>query len=112
MPRSQLARLEEPDSFVWCTGIEDTFVFEPHSRTNRALDEYELTGHYDRWREDIGHMAELGVSAARYGIPWYRVSPAQGKWDWSFADRSLDHMLHLGIDPIVDLVHYGTPGWM
>ena len=112
MPRSQLERLSDADSFLWCTGIEDTFVFDPHSKTGRALDEYELTGHYDRLDQDLEKIAHLGVSCARYGIPWYKASPEPGKWDWSFTDRALSRLLELGVDPIVDLVHYGTPRWM
>lgn len=110
--RSQLSRLTEPTAFLWCTGIEDTFVFNPHEVTGRILDEYALTGHYERWREDLDLMGTLGISAARYGIPWYRVQPEKGRWDWSFADAAFERMLEHGIHPIVDLVHYGTPAWM
>jgi len=110
--RSQLARLAEPDAFLWATGIEDTFVFNPHPITGRILDEYELTKHYERWSEDLDLMGSLGVTAARYGIPWYRVQPERSRWDWSFADAAFDRMLEHGIDPIVDLIHYGTPGWL
>ncbi|HKG85671.1 MAG TPA: hypothetical protein VKB16_21360, partial [Beijerinckiaceae bacterium] len=46
--RSQLGRLRDPDAFWWATGIEDTFITEPWHLTGRTLDEYELTGHYDR----------------------------------------------------------------
>src|SRR5262249_10795006 len=70
------------------------------------------TEHYENWQADLELMAQLGVRAARYGIPWYRVNPASGAWDWRFADDSFGKMLDLGIDPIVDLVHYGTPGWL
>jgi beta-glucosidase/6-phospho-beta-glucosidase/beta-galactosidase len=112
VPRSQLARLTEPTSFLWAAGIEDTFVFNPHEVTGRILDEYALTKHYERWREDLGLMGTLGVTTARYGIPWYRVQPERGRWDWSFADAALERMLELGIHPIVDLIHYGTPAWM
>jgi beta-glucosidase/6-phospho-beta-glucosidase/beta-galactosidase len=100
------------DRFLWCTGIEDTFITAPHPTTGRILDEYELTGHYDRWSEDVGLMAELGVQAARYGIPWHRINPRPGVWDWQWADRPLERLLDLGIAPIVDLVHYGLPGWI
>ncbi len=49
----------------------------------------------------------------RYGIPWYRVNPAQGRFDWSWTDAVLEHMVErLGIAPIIDLVHYGCPLWM
>ena len=46
--------------FWWATGIEDTFITEPWHLTGRTLDEYELTGHYERWQEDFGLVAELG----------------------------------------------------
>lgn len=49
----------------------------------------------------------------RYGIPWYRVNPAPGRFDWSWTDPVLEHMVErLGIAPIIDLVHYGCPLWM
>ena len=110
--KSQLDRLLEPTTFLWGTGIEDTFITDPWPGTGRTLDEYELTRHYERWREDLGLMADLGVPTVRYGIPWHRVNPARNNWDWSFADGALDHLLELGIDPIVDLVHYGLPAWI
>lgn len=111
-PRSQLARLTDPDAFWWATGIEDTFITAPHPRTGRTLDEYELTGHYARWREDLDLMAELKVPAARYGVPWHRIQPERARWDWRHADAPLERMLELGIEPQVDLVHYGLPGWI
>ena len=80
--------------------------------TGRTLDEYELTDHYGRWREDLALMAELEVPAARYGVPWHRIQPAPGRWDWRHADEPLERLLELGIAPQVDLVHYGLPGWI
>ena len=70
---SQLHRLRDPQTFVWATGIEDTFITAPWPKTGRTLDEYELTEHYERWHADLGLMSEIGVSAARYGIPWHRI---------------------------------------
>jgi beta-glucosidase len=104
------ARLVE--TFHWATGIEDTFITAPWPATGRTLDEYELTGHYEQWREDLALMAALGVRTARYGVPWHRIQPAPDRWDWEWADRPLERLLELGIDPIVDLVHYGLPAWI
>lgn len=112
LTRSNLEGLRAPEFFLWATGIEDTFITAPWPKTGRTLDEYELTGHYDHWREDIGLMRELGVKAARYGIPWHRIQPQANRWDWEWADKTLEHMLELGIEPIVDLVHYGLPAWI
>lgn len=109
---TELDRLTAPDIFFWATGIEDTFITAPHAKTGRLLDEYELTDHYRRWAEDLALMARLGVSCARYGVPWHRVQPEPDVWDFSFVGAALERMLELKIDPIVDLVHYGLPHWL
>ena len=98
--------------FVWAVGIENTFV--PQVRPgHRSLDEYALMGHDRLWRTDIDRIAELGVRAVRYGIPWYRVNPAPGRFDWSWTDEVLPHIVETrGLVPIIDLVHYGTPLWL
>lgn len=110
--QSQFSQQLAPENFLWCTGIEDTFITAPFPRTGRTLDEYELTGHYDQWSTDLELMAELGVRSARYGIPWHRINPQRGTWDFKWADDPLEKMLSLGIAPIVDLVHYGLPSWI
>lgn len=92
-------------------GIEDTFV--PQEREGeRAVDEYVLTEHDVRWREDLDLAAEVGAEFVRWGIPWYAVSPAPGRWDWSWTDQVMEHFGALGLRPVVDLVHYGTPTWL
>jgi beta-glucosidase/6-phospho-beta-glucosidase/beta-galactosidase len=98
--------------FLWATGIEDTFI--PHARPGlRALDEYELTQHYQLWKRDFDLVAETGVKYLRWGIPWYRVQPAPDKWDWAWTDKALDYLVNVkGITPILDLMHYGTPLWL
>ncbi|MGZ4973403.1 MAG: family 1 glycosylhydrolase [Limisphaerales bacterium] len=112
LKQSEIDALTSPEAFLWLTGIEDTFITAPWPKTGRTLDEYELTGHYEKWRGDLDYMASLGVKAARYGIPWHRIQPTRGQWDFSFADDTLNHLLDLGIEPIVDLVHYGLPLWL
>lgn len=97
--------------FHFAVGIEDTFV--PHTRPgHRALDEYELTGHYAAVEDDLALAAATGATAIRYGIPWYRVNPAPGTFDWGWLDRAVDALDASGLEPIVDLMHYGTPLWL
>lgn len=98
--------------FAWLTGIEDTFILAPHPTTGRTLDEYELTQHYRFWREDLALAKELGVGAIRYGVPWHRVNPAPGIWDYSWIDGPVERLLELSIEPIIDLVHYGVPAYI
>jgi beta-glucosidase len=109
---STLDRLVAPDAFEWLAGIEDTFITAPSPKTGRTLDEYELTEHYARWESDLRLFTELGLRAVRYGIPWHRINPARGEWDFRWADEPLERLLDLGIAPVVDLVHYGLPAWI
>jgi beta-glucosidase len=97
--------------FAWCTGIEDTFIAQ-EAPGKRRLDEYELQQHYECWREDIDLAADVGFGMMRYGIPWYLVEPAPGRFDWSFPDEVIPYISERGIRPIIDLVHYGTPLWL
>ncbi|MFT4136327.1 family 1 glycosylhydrolase [Microbacterium sp.] len=92
-------------------GIEDTFV--PQARPGeRAIDEYALTEHDERFAEDFALAAGVGATVLRWGVPWYRVVPADGVWDWEWTDRAIDALLAQGLRPIIDLLHYGTPLWL
>src|SRR5688572_16728492 len=98
--------------FVWATGIEDTFI--PQVRPGlRALDEYRLTQHDKFWKSDLDLVADSGLRALRWGIPWYQVQPGPDRWDWRWIDEVLDYMVNMkGITPVLDLMHYGTPLWL
>ncbi len=107
------ALFRRPEDFLWATGIEDTFI--PQTRPgHRALDEYQLMGHYEHWREDLALVKDLGVKMVRWGVPWYRIEPFQpGDYDWRWTDQVIPYMVEeLGITPIVDLMHYGCPFWL
>src|SRR4028118_731225 len=112
MNASQLPFGASAADFRWCTGIEDTFV--PQTRPGmRALDEYELMGHYEHWKRDLLMAKAAGVSMIRWGIPWYRVEPEQGRFDWSWTDQVIPYIVdELKLEPILDLMHYGTPDWL
>ena len=102
----------EPESFIFAGGIEDTFVPQVING-HRPLDEYELIGHYEHWREDLNLARELGLHALRWGVPWYKVEPQSGKFDWRWIDEVIPYMVEeLRITPIIDLMHYGCPFWL
>ena len=110
-PRSNLFG-PTPEDFIWATGIENTFIVQSR-KGHRSLDEYELMGHYDHWREDLKLAKEIGFRALRWGVPWYRVEPKQGEFDWSWTDQVIQYIVEeLGITPIIDLMHYGCPLWL
>ncbi len=96
---------------IFAVGVEDTFIPQV-TGSERPLDEYALTQHYEQWEGDIDLIAESGASMARWGIPWYRVNPARGVWDWEWLDTIADKFEAVNVTPILDLMHYGTPLWV
>lgn len=92
-------------------GVEDTFVPQQEPG-RRALDEYELMQHYTFWERDLELCEQSGATLLRWGIPWYRVNPAPGEWDWEWLDQVVDWFDAHRIDLVADLIHYGTPLWL
>jgi beta-glucosidase/6-phospho-beta-glucosidase/beta-galactosidase len=110
--KNELVLGVRPDQFIWASGIEDTFV--PQTKPDhRALDEYQLMEHYEHWRTDLSLARDLGLNAIRWGVPWYRVEPSPGKFEWGWVDDVLSYIVQdLQITPIIDLMHYGCPFWL
>jgi beta-glucosidase len=105
--------LSDSEELVFAVGVEDTAIGEPLRGGGVALDEYDLTGHSQQWREDLLRARDTGSSALRYGLPWYRVNPAPGAFDWSWADEVVEFLVERAkLKVILDLVHYGTPTWL
>ncbi|MEO5802554.1 MAG: family 1 glycosylhydrolase [Verrucomicrobiota bacterium] len=93
--------------FRWAVGVESSWI--PHL----AIDQFEWTQHDRFWREDFKRAAEdLGCKWLRYSIPWHIVEPTRGVFDWKWADERFEVARQLGINLIVDLVHFGTPTWL
>ncbi len=79
--------------------------------------------HYNRWREDIGIMKDLGLQVYRFSIAWPRIIPTgtgavnQAGVDWY--SRLVDGLLEAGITPLATLYHWDLPqalddrgGWL
>lgn len=105
-------RIGDSDALVFAVGLEDTAIGAPVRGGERILDEYELTGHSQQWREDLDRVGAAGATTLRYGFPWYRVNPAPGVFDWSWTDEVIDYLSRAKVKVILDLVHYGAPTWL
>lgn len=86
--------------------------FECSAFPQIGADELQETQHYRWWASDLVRVRQTGITMIRYGIPWHRVNPRPHIYDWRWCDQTLDLMQTLGITPIVDLFHYGTPTWI
>lgn len=102
--------LAVPGNFMFATGIECSYPTIEHGSVRRDL--LEECGHYERWREDLMLVHELGLKVLRYGLPYYKVHVAPDRFDWEFSDLVMAEIKRLGITPILDLMHFGLPDWL
>jgi beta-glucosidase/6-phospho-beta-glucosidase/beta-galactosidase len=99
-----------PNNFMFATGIECSYPTIDHGKTRRDL--LAECDHYNRYKEDLGLVKEMGLKVLRYGLPYYNIQTAPGKYDWEFADLAMAEMQRLEITPILDLMHFGVPDWL
>jgi beta-glucosidase len=95
---------------MFCTGIENSIPTINNGRTR--VDQMDVCGHYEHWRQDFSLVQELGIQYLRYGPPIHRTFLGPGKYDWEFVDLTFDEIERLDITPIVDLCHFGVPDWL
>src|ERR671912_1225519 len=75
---------------------------------DRWFDQMARCGH-DARPEDLDRIAALGVRTLRYPVLWERVAPeSMADCDWRWSDERLARLRHLGIRPIVGLLHHGS----
>src|SRR5437764_590272 len=96
--------------FMFATGIECSCPTIEHGRWR--MDELDATEHYRYWRRDLELVRELGLHYLRYGPPLHRMFVRPGVFDWKFMDEVGRVMRDLEITPIMDLCHFGLPGWL
>ena len=95
---------------MFATGIENSIPTINNGKTR--VDEMEVCGHYQRWREDFDCVQEIGINFLRYGPPIHKTYLGPGKYDWEFADLTFADLKRRDITPIVDLCHFGVPDWI
>ena len=93
--------------FVWGVGIESSTL--PHL----GVDQFAWTQHDKFWRDDLKRVREtLGVRHLRYAVPWDQCEPKRGTFDWAVADERIGFCRELGIELLMDVMHFGTPAWL
>jgi len=100
------------NTFMFTTGIENSYPTILVEGKKIRVDEMEKTGHYTHWKEDFGLVNDMGIEYLRYGPPLYSTHSAPGQYNWAFADDTMAELKRLNITPIVDLCHFGVPDWI
>ena len=94
--------------FMFATGIENSYPMVGGKR----VDEMAKCGHYRLWRTDFDLVQDLGIQFLRYGPPIHTTWLGDGRYDWEFADLTMQDLCRRNIVPIVDLCHFGVPDWV
>ncbi|MEM9527773.1 MAG: family 1 glycosylhydrolase, partial [Bacteroidota bacterium] len=92
--------------------IWDVFSHTP-GKTARAENGDRACDHYHRFREDVAHMAKIGLTAYRFSISWTRIQPdgkgAPNPEGIAYYNGLIDELLKHGITPWITLHHWDLP---
>jgi beta-glucosidase/6-phospho-beta-glucosidase/beta-galactosidase len=99
---------EFPQFAVAC-GEEGSDPVVVHRGERVRVDEFAASGHELRRDQDLADVAGLGVRVWRYGYPWRLTERVPGVYDWSGWDEALAACERHGLEPVVDLCHFGLP---
>lgn len=102
---------------IWDTYTHHSGHIADNSNGDIACD------HYNRYKEDISLLNDLGVNSYRFSVNWTRIFPdGIGKVNEKgvdFYSRLIDEMLKYGIKPYMTLHHWDYPmelyykgGWL
>ena len=125
-----MAKLAFPENFKWGTATASYQIeggAKQDGRGESIWDRFcEMRGnvlngdtgetaadHYNRYKEDVALMKELGYKAYRFSISWSRVLPA-GHGEISekgldFYSNLVDELLANGIEPFATIYHWDLP---
>ena len=96
-------------AFAIACGEEGSDPLVLHEGRVVRVDQYRASGHLERLDADLADVAGLGVKVWRYGVPWRLTEPEPGVYDWTLWDRALEACRRHGLNPVIDLCHFGLP---
>jgi beta-glucosidase len=92
--------------------VWDTFAHTPGKIKDASTGDI-ACDHYQRYRDDVRLMRELGTNAYRFSVAWTRIQPnGKGKANakgLEFYDRLCDTLLENRIEPWMTLYHWDLP---
>ena len=119
-----------PDGFVWgvatsshqveggCTKNWSSWENSTDEDNNPRIHNDEKSGiacdHWNRYKDDIQLIKDLGVTSYRFSIEWSKVEPEEGRFDAMALEHYKNVCIALkesGIMPVVTLHHFTHPIW-
>ena len=88
--------------------------FAKEGKVNDGSTPVTADDHYNRFREDIDLMAEMGLEIYRFGIEWSRIEPSRGEYSEeaiAHYREEISYMIEKGIKPLLTIHHFTNPLW-
>ncbi len=98
-----------PPEGIFLTGIESSDPWVEGRRRNQLVEAYNF---HDNWQKRLENIKELGITWLRFGPPYSQTHIGKNIYDFSLVDKILAKCKELGIEVIIDLLHFGLPEWL
>ncbi|MGL5379539.1 glycoside hydrolase family 1 protein [Clostridium sp.] len=99
--------VDEKGESIW-----DEYVKIP-GKTFKGTNGEIAVDHYNRYKEDVALMAEMGLKAYRFSIAWTRIYPSgRGEVNKSgieFYNNLINELIKYKIEPIITIYHWDLP---
>lgn len=111
-----------PKEFLWGAAVSEFQVSGAQNCPNSQWADWEsrceasgnATDMWNRYKEDIKLMKELGLNSFRFSIEWSLIEPQEGIFNAEAMDHYREMVVALkeaGIKPMVTLHHFSHPKW-
>ena len=93
----------------------DWWEFEHTPGTGTVESSADACDSWNRWREDLALVKDMGLDAYRFSVEWSRIEPADGEFSTVALDHSKEVMVtaqQMGLKTVVTFHHFTTPTWM
>lgn len=92
----------------------DWWRWEQQGHTEGGARSGRATDHWNRFREDLGLAAELGLNSYRFSVEWSRIEREEGRFDEAALDwyeELVAECERQGLLPMLTLHHFTSPVW-
>jgi beta-glucosidase len=114
-----------PDGFEWGTATaahqieggnwnNDWWQWEHTPGSGCAEPSGDACDSWNRWRDDVAIVRDLGLNSYRFSVEWSRIEPEPGEWSSAAIEhyhRIADALREAGIRPVVTFHHFTSPRW-
>lgn len=94
---------------------EKSFDSEARPRIKNSDTAGMAADHWNRYKEDLRLLRELGCNSYRFSVEWSKLMPRPGVWEQSAADHYIETCMTMrdtGIEPNLTLHHFTLPQWL